>query len=249
VGRPRVVLSVAMSVDGHIDDASEQRLMLSGAADLDRVDAERAAADAILVGANTIRRDDPRLLVRSAERVAARVAAGRPAQPVKVTISSRGELDPASRFFTAGDSTRIVYLPAGRALPEPLAARAVAVPAGDPVDPRRVLADLADRGIGRLMIEGGTAVHTLFLTAGLVDEIQLAIAPLFVGDPAAPRFVGPGAFPQDARNRMRLAEVRPVGDVVLLRYLLEPADRAGTAVVSAEPGSSTAAHSRAAEPR
>jgi 5-amino-6-(5-phosphoribosylamino)uracil reductase len=83
-----------------------------------------------------------------------------------------------------------------------------------------VLADLADRGVRRLMIEGGTAVHTLFLAADLVDEIQLAVAPLFVGDPAAPRFVTAGAFPHDAGHRMRLAEARPVGDVVLLRYLL-----------------------------
>ena len=83
-----------------------------------------------------------------------------------------------------------------------------------------MLADLAGRGVRRLMVEGGTAVHTLFLTADLVDEIQLAVAPLFVGDPAAPRFVAAGAFPRDARHRMRLAEARPVGDVVLLRYLL-----------------------------
>jgi 5-amino-6-(5-phosphoribosylamino)uracil reductase len=94
VVRPWVLLSVAMSVDGCIDDASDDRLILSNPADLNRVDAERAAADAILVGASTIRRDDPRLLVRSADRVAARVAAGRPAQPTKVTISRAGDLDP-----------------------------------------------------------------------------------------------------------------------------------------------------------
>ena len=218
--RPWVLLSVAMSVDGCIDDASDDRLILSSPTDLDRVDAERAAADAILVGASTIRRDDPRLLVRSADRVAARVAAGRPAQPTKVTISHAGDLDPEARFFRAGDPPKLVYLPAGVSPPAALAAVATVVGAGDPLDPGRVLADLAARGVRRLMIEGGTAVHTLFLTADLVDEIQLAVAPLFVGDPAAPRFVAAGAFPHDAGHRMRLAEARPVGDVVLLRYLL-----------------------------
>ena len=218
--RPWVLLSVAMSVDGCIDDTSDDRLILSDPADLDRVDAERAAADAILVGASTIRRDDPRLLVRSADRVAARVAAGRPAQPTKVTISRAGDLDPEARFFRAGDPPKLVYLPAGVPPPAALAAVATVVGAGDPLDPGRVLADLAARGVRRLMIEGGTAVHTLFLTADLVDEIQLAVAPLFVGDPAAPRFVAAGAFPHDAGHRMRLAEARPVGDVVLLRYLL-----------------------------
>jgi 5-amino-6-(5-phosphoribosylamino)uracil reductase len=145
-----------------------------------------------------------------------------PAQPIKVTLSRSGDLDPAARFFTVGDAPRLVYLPDGMRPPRALAGSATVVPAGDPVDPARVLADLAARGIRRLMIEGGTAVHTLFLTAGLVDELALVVAPLFVGDPAAPRFVGGGAFPHTAANRMRLVQVRPLGDVVLLRYLLGP---------------------------
>ena len=60
--RPYVLLSVAASIDGFIDDNTDQRLLLSNDADFDRVDAVRAGVDAILVGANTIRRDDPRLL-------------------------------------------------------------------------------------------------------------------------------------------------------------------------------------------
>ncbi len=220
MGRPYVVASVAVSVDGCIDDASARRLVLSGDADLDRVDAERATVDAILVGAGTVRRDDPRLLVRSPARVAERVAAGRAPQPVKATISRQGDLDPDARFFACGDAPKIVYLPSGVAAPERLRAVATVVEAGAPLDPRRVLADLGDRGVARLMVEGGTAVHTLFLTADLVDEVQLAVAPLFVGDPAAPRFVGAGSFPHDARHRMRLVGVAQLDDVVVLRYLL-----------------------------
>jgi 5-amino-6-(5-phosphoribosylamino)uracil reductase len=93
--------------------------------------------------------------------------------------------------------------------------------AGEPLDLHRLLADLRGRGVARLMVEGGTAVHTLFLTTGVVDELQLVVAPFFVGDADAPRFVGPGRFPQDAAHRMRLAEARPIGDLVLLRYLPE----------------------------
>jgi 5-amino-6-(5-phosphoribosylamino)uracil reductase len=224
--RPYVLLSVATSVDGCIDDRSDQRLILSGAADLDRVDAERAGVDAILVGATTVRRDDPRLLIRSPERVAARVAAGRSAHPLRLTISSSGDLDPAARLFTTGPQERFVYVPTAAvgAAQARLGAVATVVGAGDPVDPRRILADLGGRGVRRLMVEGGTAVHTLFLTAGLVDEIQLVVAPFFVGDPDAPRFVGAGTFPHDVRHRMRLAEVRTVDDVVLLRYLLGDTD-------------------------
>ncbi|WP_433279791.1 RibD family protein [Pseudonocardia xinjiangensis] len=224
--RPYVLLSVATSVDGCIDDRSDQRLILSGAADLDRVDAERAGVDAILVGATTVRRDDPRLLIRSPERVAARVAAGRSAHPLRLTISSSGDLDPAAHLFTTGPQERVVYVPSAAvgAAQARLGAVATVVGAGDPVDPRSILADLDGRGVRRLMVEGGTAVHTLFLTAGLVDEIHLVVAPFFVGDSDAPRFVGAGTFPHDVRHRMRLAEVRTVDDVVLLRYLLGDTD-------------------------
>ena len=63
--RPYILLSCGMSIDGYLDNATERRLLLSNAADFDRVDAVRAESDAILVGARTIRRDNPRLLVRS----------------------------------------------------------------------------------------------------------------------------------------------------------------------------------------
>src|SRR5688500_9992693 len=105
--RPYVLLSAAMSVDGHIDDSGPEPLLLSDAADLDRVDAVRAGVDAILVGATTLRRDNPRLLVRSAQRRAARVAAGREPHPMKVTVTGSGDLDPTARFFTTGDAPKI----------------------------------------------------------------------------------------------------------------------------------------------
>lgn len=211
-----------MSVDGHIDAAGERPLLLSNDADLDRVDAERARSDAVLVGAGTLRRDDPRLLVRSAARRELRVAAGRPANPTRVALAGRGDLDPGLRFFTMGDAGRLVYCPSAAAgrLRARLGGAAEVVGAGEPLDLGGVLDDLAGRGVGRLLVEGGSAVHTAFLTGGLADELQLAVAPFFVGEAGAPRFVGGGPFPQDARHRMMLAEARPIGDVALLRYLV-----------------------------
>ena len=66
--RPYTLLSCGMSIDGYLDSAAEERLLLSNDADFDRVDAVRASCDAILVGATTVRNDDPRLLVRAAGR-------------------------------------------------------------------------------------------------------------------------------------------------------------------------------------
>jgi 5-amino-6-(5-phosphoribosylamino)uracil reductase len=78
------------------------RLLLSNDADFDRVDAERAASDAILVGANTIRRDNPRLLVRSEARRADRARRGLTTSPAKATVTASGELSRDSQFFSAG---------------------------------------------------------------------------------------------------------------------------------------------------
>jgi 5-amino-6-(5-phosphoribosylamino)uracil reductase len=228
--RPYVLLSVAMSVDGCIDDATGTRLILSNEADLDRVDEVRAGCDAILVGAGTVRRDNPGLQVRSPARRAARIAAGLPATPARVTITGGGDLDPAARFFAAGEGARLVYVPAARR--EAIAARLAAGPAGgpaagepaagaeviaagDPLSLDAVLADLAARGVRRLLVEGGGSVLAQFLAQGLADELHLVIAPVFVGDPAAPRIAGASG----PAGRLHLAEARPIGDVVLLRYL------------------------------
>jgi 5-amino-6-(5-phosphoribosylamino)uracil reductase len=221
VERPYVLLSCGMSIDGYLDTATGQRLLLSNDADFDRVDAVRAASDAILVGAGTIRQDNPRLLVRSAARRDDRVARGLSPNPAKVTVTGRGDLDPSGRFF-AGDADKLVYCASAAldATRDRLGALATVIDGGDPVDLRRMLADLHARGVRRLMVEGGERMHTQFLTAGLVDELHLVVAPFFVGDSRAPRFVGDGAFPWGPDHRATLAEVRQIGDVALLRYAM-----------------------------
>ncbi len=221
--RPYTILSCAVSVDGYIDDAGPDRLRLSNAADFDEVDELRAGCDAILVGAETVRRDNPRLLVRSAERRRRRIAEGRTGDPVKAVLSASGRLDPKARFFTTGDAPKLIYVNGDahtRTRERFLGIRGVDVAdPGAPLDASSVLADLARRGIERLLVEGGTQVHTLFLASGLADELRLAVAPFFVGDSAAPRFTGPGAFANGPANPMRLAETRTIGDMAVLRYL------------------------------
>lgn len=222
--RPYVLLSVAMSLDGYIDDASAERLLLSNAEDLARVDEVRAGVDAILVGANTVRSDNPRLVLREPRLREQRRARGDHPDPIKVTITGSGDLDPRANFFQLGESPKIVY--ALSSTVSTVAARlgtlADVVDAGDPLDVPKMLEDLASRGVRRLMVEGGGAIHTLFLAAGFVDELHVVVAPLFVADERAPRFVNPGAFPVTAR--MTLAEVRQIGDCALLRYLSGEAD-------------------------
>src|SRR5689334_8455508 len=104
--RPYILLSCALSIDGYLGSAAPRRLELSNDADFDRVDEVRASSDAILVGATTVRTDNPRLLVRSRERRDERAAQGLTPSPKKVTVTERMELDPAADFFTAGESEK-----------------------------------------------------------------------------------------------------------------------------------------------
>src|SRR5258708_22563329 len=176
--RPYVLLSVAMSVDGFIDDTTDTRLLLSNEADFDRVDQVRAESDAIVIGAMTLRRDNPRLIVNSAERRRAREARGLPPYPLKITVTGSGDLDETFKFWHHGGD-KLVYCPDSvvAKLRDRLGDLAEVAGLGEAVEFGIMLDDLGARGIGQLMVEGGSTIHTQFLTAGPADQIHLATAP------------------------------------------------------------------------
>ena len=220
--RPYTIVSCAVSLDGCLDDASPERLILSGPEDLDEVDELRSAADAILVGAGTIRADNPRLLVRDDARVAAREAAGRPPHPLRVTVTATGDLDPAARFF-AGPGTPLVYAPAAAAAAarRNLGDKAVVIDTGAKLSLAAVLHDLhTERTVLTLLAEPGAVLARELHAQDLVDELRLAVAPFFVGDENAPRFALPARYPHGRGNPMTLSGVSRLGELAVLRYQL-----------------------------
>jgi 5-amino-6-(5-phosphoribosylamino)uracil reductase len=134
------------------------------------------------------------------------------------------KLDARADFFATGETEKLVYCASHRVADarSRLGPVATVIDAGRPVEMCRITEDLCERGVQRLMVEGGGNVHTQFLTNNLADELQLVVAPFFVGDSRAPRFVSDGRFPWNPDRRATLAEVRQMGDVVLLRYALSP---------------------------
>src|SRR4029450_8299238 len=106
--RPYTLLSCSMSIDGYIGNGAS-RLLLSNEADFDRVDAVRASCDATLVGAATVRIDNPRLLVRSQARRDERTTRGLAPSPIKVTVTRRADLDARADFFAVGDAGKRGY--------------------------------------------------------------------------------------------------------------------------------------------
>lgn len=222
MSRPYVLLSAAVSLDGYLDTRpGEDRLLLSNAEDFDRVDAVRASVDAILVGAGTLRADNPRLLVNSEERRAARVAVGRSEYPLKVTITGTGDLDPNWKFWHHGGDKLVLAVGMGAGAKARAAlgdlAEIVVVPT-EHTWPAALDVLGGAHGIRRLMVEGGGTIHAQLLEQALADELQLVIAPLLVGQPDAVRMLGPAHYPGGPTARLRLLETRQIGDVVLLRY-------------------------------
>ena len=105
---PYIRLKVAVSLDGYLDDASSKPRIFSNAEDSLAVDLLRADSDAVLVGAETIRKDNPRLVVRDQALRERRLAAGLSIDPIKVTITSSGKIPADSRFLKLGDSRKII---------------------------------------------------------------------------------------------------------------------------------------------
>ena len=221
---PYTILSSAISLDGYLDDSSSERLILSSKQDLDAIDALRASCDAVLVGANTLRIDNPRLRIRSSDRIQARIRAGKPEHLIKVTLTSSGDIPETAHFFAQSDNDIIIYCTKNTShqLPLSIQSRSVILPGEqNAVDPQSLLEDLKRRGAQKLLIEGGQHIATSFLTRNLVHEFRVAIAPFFLGEKKATRFVDHGKFPYNKNNRMHLASVESVGDMAVITYKLQ----------------------------
>ena len=220
---------MAMTADGKIDTVERQGARISGAADSARVDRLRASADAVMVGRRTLVSEDPRLTVRDRELVAQRTAAGRSAQPMKVGVASHltsadvDALSASGAFLREGGGQ--VTLCTSRRTEAHVADRLrhegveVVIEGTGRVDLATSLAVLAGMGVERLMVEGGATLVAGLLEAALVDELQLAVAPLVFGGETAPTPVGGAGWTRAGALQLELdgADTSPDGDVVL-RY-------------------------------
>jgi len=182
----------------------------------------RELADVVLVGAGTVRTEGYRGARTSPEREARRRARGRAPVPPIAVVSTRGDLDPGAALFTDTAVAPLVLTAADaadgarRALAG-TGAEVLAVSGADPAvtDPDAVLGALADRGLTRVLCEGGPALFGALLAAGRVDELCLSLAPQLVGGDAG-RIVTGAAL--DAPRRLGLASVVAHDDGLLLRY-------------------------------
>lgn len=170
----RVTLSFATTADGYLDDNSPERLMISTPGDWEAVMRLRAAHDAILVGAETLRRDNPALLLRDpAVRELRRAREVRP-DLAKVTVTRSGGLSPTMRFFTEGDVDRYVF--SQTEIPE-LKDIAEVISTDGSITAGYIVTELEKRGVESLLVEGGARILGMFLAEGMADEVRRAVNP------------------------------------------------------------------------
>jgi 5-amino-6-(5-phosphoribosylamino)uracil reductase len=220
-GPTTIIVNMAVSVDGRINTRRREHFALGSEHDRRLMDELRARADAVIVGAGTVRHDGHPMRLRYRDLRAARIARGRPPHPVNVVLSRALDLPPGARFFTAADTTRIVVTtrlaPAARVRRFAALADVVVLP-GRTLSPPRVVESLRERGLKRLLLEGGGEVHFAFVKAGLVDEWYVTVTPRLLGGVGAPSLLDGEGFLARDHVRLRLVSQRRVGDEVFLRY-------------------------------
>jgi diaminohydroxyphosphoribosylaminopyrimidine deaminase/5-amino-6-(5-phosphoribosylamino)uracil reductase len=213
--RPFVTVHLAQSLDGRVA-LQGMATPLSTGEGRSRAHAERAAHDAVLVGASTVRIDDPRLTVRDGGQ------SGK--HPLRVVLASTFAL-PRGALVLANDGLALVIGAEGRAIDEErtvLESAGVAV-ALAPRDPEgRVAIDgalsvLAERGVTRLLVEGGSKVVTSFLRARRVDHLSIEIAMRLLGAPGTSMLGALGIGAIDAAPSLTNVSVERLGQNVLVR--------------------------------
>lgn len=196
-----VTLSAAVTADGFLDDNNPARLIVSTPEDWAAVLRLRAEHDAILVGAETLRRDNPALLLRDEAARHRRLSAGLRPDIAKVTLTASGRLAPSLRFFTEGDADRYVF--SSNEISE-LKSFAEVISTDAPVTAAAIVTQLEKRGIERLLVEGGAGVLRMFLNSGMADTLRLAVNPtlrLAPGTGHAPfAFVPAPSMPRISEN-------------------------------------------------
>ncbi|MFR9504298.1 MAG: dihydrofolate reductase family protein [Rikenellaceae bacterium] len=200
-----VILSVATSADGYIDDNNKDRLILSTPEDWADIYRLRAGADAILIGAETLRRDNPRLTLKGDELRAARLAAGKPAEPCKVIVSRKGYISPDHRIFEEPTSRIILFTESYRPQLEGLAEMIIEAD----ITANFIITQLEKRGLFNIFVEGGAEIHNLFLSEKCATELRIATNPtICVGDPSAPHFRRPESLSKIEPNISFLGGMR-----------------------------------------
>lgn len=198
--RPFVFINAAMSVDGKIATINRRQTRISGSLDFDRMDELRATSDAIMVGIGTVLSDNPSLTVKSKERREKRLYMGLEENPARIVVDSMARTPIHADIFKKGTGKRIIAV--CKNAPEKnvseLSKLADIICTGEKsVDLVKLLTELNNHGIKKLMVEGGATLNWGLISEGLVDEIYTFVGNIVIGGRSAPTLVDGEGFLSD----------------------------------------------------
>ncbi len=207
--RPYTIINCAMSVDGKISLPSRKQTRISSEEDIARVHRLRNECDAILVGVGTILADDPKLTVKEKY-------VENPKKPLRVVIDSRGRTPPEAEVLS-GDAPTLIATTEG--CTSTFGQTDLTRCGEDKVDLHSLMRVLHQKGVGKLLVEGGESVVWSFLREGLVDELKVFVGSMVIGGTGSPTLAGgAGAASFDDIISLTLKDVSRLGDGVLLEY-------------------------------
>jgi riboflavin-specific deaminase-like protein len=224
ISRPFVSATFAMTVDGKITTRKFSPVDFTSAEDKAHLFRERAAADAVLIGHSTLKRDNVRLGV-PADLQKGRIKRGQPSAPLRVIVSNEGKIDSRLKIFQS-DISPIVIFSTSR-MPKrsqtALGEKATLhLTDSKHVDLSAMLRTLRhDYNVRTLACEGGPILFRSLLERGLVDELNVTVAPFLFGGTNAPTLTGLSKEFLPASVHCHLVGMRVIGDECFLTYRIK----------------------------
>jgi 2,5-diamino-6-(ribosylamino)-4(3H)-pyrimidinone 5'-phosphate reductase len=203
-----------MSADGKIALPSGKQLRLSSEPDIKRMYVLRNTCDAVLVGINTILSDDPKLTVK--ERYVSH-----PRQPLRVVLDTHGKIPPDAQVLNTTAKTLIVTAPQTTLSfsKHHIEVAHCATDAAGLIDLPLLLELLTQKGVTKLLVEGGGTVIWQFLRQNLIDDLYIYIAPVIVGGRHTPTVAhGSGIQTENEQIPLHIVAVKRLGDGILIQY-------------------------------
>jgi len=209
--RPYIIINCAASADGKIALPDKRQVRISSKEDFDRVMRLREECDAVLVGIGTVLTDDPKLNVKYDTSK----------QPAKVVLDTKLRIPEDAEVFKGGTK---VYILTGKDAERTIEKENAEVlrcnlSKDGLIDLKEAMKLLRGKGIKRLLVEGGATVIWNFLKEGLFDEFNIYISPIIIGGAKTPTIAdGDGVKNENEIIKLRLKEVKKLGDGLLIRY-------------------------------